>query len=96
MIRKTIEYPLLSTTMTKKELDQVVAPILKIGLPRSGICRTISRKLVYSTTKYQGFGLIHPFITQGIKKLLQLFDYSSPLSAGLISVAHHSNTPKMV
>jgi hypothetical protein len=90
VIMKTIEYPLLSKTMTKKELDQVVAPILQIGLPRSGICRTISRELVYSSTKYQGLGLIHPFITQGIKKLLQLFDSSSPLSAGLISVAYHT------
>jgi Reverse transcriptase (RNA-dependent DNA polymerase) len=50
-IMKSVEYPLLATTMTKKQLDYVVSPILKAGLPKAGVCRTIARELVFSSIK---------------------------------------------
>jgi hypothetical protein len=90
MIMKTIEYPLIATTMTKTQLDRVVIPILQIGLPRSGICRTISRSLVFSSTKYQGIGICHPFVTQGARKLLQLFSFESKFTQELVSIAYNT------
>jgi hypothetical protein len=87
---KTIEYPLLATTLTKKQLDRIMSPILQVGLPRSGICRTVSWSLVFSSIKYQGFGLIHPFVTQGVRKLLQLFNSASIFNQQLVSTAYNT------
>jgi hypothetical protein len=83
LVMKTIEYPLIAKTMTKTQLDRVVIPFLQIGLPRSGICRTISRSLVFSSIKYQGFGICHTFVTQGARKLLQLFNLRQNLLKNL-------------
>lgn len=69
MIMKTLEYPLLATIMTERDLDNIMSILLKVRLSKSGICRTISRKLVYSSKKYFGFGIRHLFATQGISKL---------------------------
>jgi hypothetical protein len=54
--------------MTKKQMDYILAPILEVGLPKSGICRNISRAVTFASPKYLGLGIKHPFITQGIKK----------------------------
>lgn len=34
-----LEYPLLATTLTKKEIYHIMSPISEVGLPISGICR---------------------------------------------------------
>jgi hypothetical protein len=67
---KSIEYPLLATTMTKNQLDIIMRPILMSGLPRAGICRNMARIAIFASTKYQGLGLRHPHITQGLRKLI--------------------------
>jgi hypothetical protein len=78
-IMKSIEYPLLATTMSKCNIDFILAPILSAGLPKMGVCRNISRKLVFSTFKYQGLGLVHPFILQGLRKLLLMVEQNDSL-----------------
>ena len=83
-IFKTIEYPLPSTTLSLKQCDEIVRPILKIGLPRSGICRNISRQVAFSSIKYKGLGLHHPYMTQGIQKLLVLLDEPKGLTHDLV------------
>lgn len=69
MIMKTMEYPLLATTISESELEGIMSILLQVGLSKSGICRNISRKAVYSSTKYFGFGIKHLYVTQGILKL---------------------------
>jgi Reverse transcriptase (RNA-dependent DNA polymerase) len=87
VIMKTIEYPLLATTFSKKELDQVMQPILKIGLPKSGICRNMARDAVFSPCKYMGFGIHHPYITQGIRKVMLFMSKEHRTSSDLIRIA---------
>jgi hypothetical protein len=78
-IMKSIEYPLLATTMSKSQIDYVLAPILRVGLPKMGVCRNISRKLVFSNFKFQGLGMVHPFVLQGLRKLMLMVEQTSSL-----------------
>jgi hypothetical protein len=75
-IMKSIEYSLLATTMTRQQLDMVMAPILNTGLPHSGICRHMARASVYASVGHQGFGITHPYVTQGSRKLELFLEYS--------------------
>lgn len=87
MIMKSLEYPLLATTLTEQELEQVMSTLLKVGLSKSGICRTISRKIVYSSKKYFGFDIRHLYVTQGITKLKLLIQPQDHLTRHLIDTA---------
>ena len=86
-VLRTIEYAIPATTFSYKQTESFMRPILTIGLPRSGICRNISRQIVYSPIKYQGFGIRHPFISQGIAKIRLLFAFNQSLSSQLINAS---------
>ena len=73
-IFKTVEYALAATILSKKEVQQIISPALSIGLAKAGICRKISRKIIFTPTKYQGFGLNDPYVTQGLRKLALIFN----------------------
>ena len=45
-IHKTIEFSLLSTTFTKKDLREIMGPVLKQGLSQSGFANTFQREIV--------------------------------------------------
>ena len=81
---KTIEFPLPSTTLSFQQCDDIVSPILTIGLPAAGICRHISRNVAFSSITYKGLGLKHPFFTQGIHKLILLLDANLSLTNTLL------------
>jgi hypothetical protein len=66
---KTIEYPFMSTTLSRKQLHKVMHPILRDALRKCGIQRNIPRKLLYGTLRSRGFGLQDPFWTQLIHHL---------------------------
>ena len=71
-IWKTIEYSLLATTMSEAQCNEIISIVLMAGLPKSGICRYADRDPIFSSFKYQGFGLKHPYFLQGLKKLTLL------------------------
>lgn len=71
-ILKTIEFPLLTTSISKSQFQFIMAPILLSALPRAGICRNMHRDVIYSLPMHQGMGIQDPFVTQGICKLYEL------------------------
>jgi hypothetical protein len=73
--------------MTKKQVDHILAPVMEVGLPKSGICRKISRAVVFAPIKYLGLGIKHPFISQGVKKIEYFFDQSHQFTSKLIQAA---------
>jgi hypothetical protein len=85
-IMKSIDYPLLATTMSYEQLQQVMSPITKIGLVQSKVSQKIASSVTFSTIKYQGLGIKHPYVTQGIRKfLLFIQEYNSiPLTNHLL------------
>ena len=56
-IMKTIQYPLMATTMSKAQLRTVMAPILTEGLHKIRQQKNMPRALVYGPKKYQGNGI---------------------------------------
>ena len=63
-IMKTIEYPLMATTFTRSQIDDLMRPLLKTALPLSGVQSRLPRKLVYGTLKSRGLNIKDPYWTQ--------------------------------
>jgi hypothetical protein len=68
-IMKSLEYPLEATTMTKKQWDYVMGPIMMASLPRMGYVRTFPRNIVYASKDYCGLGVMHPWYNQELTHL---------------------------
>jgi hypothetical protein len=80
-IMKTIEYPLIATTFSQKEVHQFMHPLLKAALNSCGVQKNLPRKLVYGTLRSRGLGIQDPFWTQLIQHLQ------------VILRQHHRDTP---
>jgi ribonuclease HI len=68
-IMKTLEYPMLATTITEKEWDFIMSPIRKSGLPKIQVASNFPSKVLYGPKKFQGMGIMHPFYTQEMSHL---------------------------
>ena len=66
---KTLEYPMEAMSLTRQQWDYIMAPILKVALPRSGIVRTFPRDVLYGPNKSSGMGMMHPYYRQYFKHL---------------------------
>jgi hypothetical protein len=69
-ILKTMQHPMAATTMTEKEWNHVVAPVLRAGLPRACIDRNFPRDMLHGPECLQGFRIMHPWCDQEITHLL--------------------------
>jgi hypothetical protein len=69
-ILKTLEYPMAATTITEKQWNYIMSPILQAGLPRSGLDRHFPCDILYGPKRLQGFGILHPWFHQEIIHLL--------------------------
>jgi hypothetical protein len=76
-IMKTLEYPMVATTLTEAEWNKVMSPLLAAALPTSGINRKYPVVIVYSPLQFQGLGIIHPFYHQEITHLSSVLRESS-------------------
>ena len=74
-VMKTLQYPLLATTLTGKECNHIMAPILTGGLTQIGICRSMARQLVYAPLKYQGLAIDNLYTTQGLGHVTALLTH---------------------
>jgi hypothetical protein len=68
-IMKTLEYPMLATTITESEWDFIMQPIRKSGLPKIELARNFPSKVLYGPKKFQGMGIMHPFYSQEMSHL---------------------------
>jgi hypothetical protein len=76
-VMKTLEYPMVATTLTEDEWNKVMSPLLAAALPTSGINRKYPFVIVYSPLKFQGLGIIHPFYRQEINHLSSILQETS-------------------
>jgi hypothetical protein len=75
-IMKTLEYPMIATSISHADWEFIMKPILKAGLPASGFARTIPRKIVYGPEQYLALGIKHPYILQGLYHLCVCLEQS--------------------
>ena len=59
---KSLEYCTPSMTVSKKDYDEILKPLLKQYLPKIGINRNIRRDLLFAPLSVQGFNLTHPYV----------------------------------
>ena len=74
-VMKKLEYPLQALTLTEKECDFIMAPVLLSGLPKAGICRHTPRALIYGDKEHQGLGIHNLYTTMGINRIQALMDH---------------------
>ena len=70
--KKGLTYPLLATTLSKEQVNDIMVPIFKTALPKMGICRKMNRRIIYCQPDHKGFGIENLGDVQGIQKLLLL------------------------
>ena len=73
-ILKTLQYPMALTTFTVDRWTKLMAPVLRVCLPRAGVCRSFPRVAVYAPLKFQGLGIPHPFglqVTSHLETLMR-------------------------
>jgi hypothetical protein len=70
-------------------MDKVLVPILETGLSKAGICRKIAQQVVFAPNMAFGFGLHHPYVTQGIRKIEMWFNQTKYLINDLIETSWH-------
>ena len=66
---KILEYPMEAIDLTRKEWDGIIKIFLGTLLSKAGIARTFPRLGVFSSGRFQGLGLEHPYYTQKIKHI---------------------------
>ena len=86
---KTLEYPMVATTISQKSWEYIMSPILKVALPRSGIARNFPRAVLYGPKSLQGFGIIHPWYHQELLHLITCVQQAAhvSISGSLISTS---------
>jgi exonuclease III len=76
-IMRTLEYPLLVTTMTKTQCDHIMSPILQAILPSIQVQRNLPRDLVFAPIEFQGLGISCLWATQLISHIQCILKHSS-------------------
>jgi hypothetical protein len=83
-ITKMLQYPLAATTLSEKQCTEVMKPLLKGVLPRTGY--TFPRTLVYAHTEILGLEIPNLYWIQGLEHIERLvrFEKSKHLTGKLI------------
>jgi len=75
-IMKMIEYPLAATSISKKDMQDIMHPILQAALPKAHIQKHFPHKLVYGTLMSKGFRVHDPSAPQVIEHVHSLIRHS--------------------
>eukprot|EP00957_Ditylum_brightwellii_P008225 622080-Ditylum_brightwellii.AAC.1 len=74
-IRKTIEYPLLASTLSEKECIIVEAPAIKVALNMAGMPSNFPRAVISGPLEDLGLDSPTLYGTNGIKKVRTIMDH---------------------
>ena len=73
-ILRGVEYPLAATTLSQRQLDAVMSPILQCALPRAGFVRSFPHAVLYGPVALQGLGVTNPFLHQFTRHIQDIVD----------------------
>jgi hypothetical protein len=68
-IMKSLEYPLMATSLSKAQCNRIMQPIRAAALPALGINRHLTMVVAHGPKRYQGVGIPDLWTVQGILKL---------------------------
>jgi len=75
VLLKKLEYPLMATTLSRQECDQIMRPVLKVTLPAIGLNHHFPWKMVYGHNDHHGLALLHLYDTQGFRHLMAVLQF---------------------
>jgi len=78
---KQLEYPLMATTFTQQECDQILSLALKVALPAIGLNCHFPRDMIFGLNDHHGLGLPHLYNTQGFWHLQALMKFGASLDS---------------
>jgi hypothetical protein len=67
-----------------------MAPVLRVALSHSGVCRTIPHAIVYAPLKYHGLAVPDLYVEQGFSKLIRLLKFGQVSNAITSKLIRHS------
>ena len=74
-VKKSLEFPLVATTLTKEECRKIESPALKVALQCSGMPSNFPRDILNGPEEYLGLQANRIYITQGLKHIRALMDH---------------------
>ena len=74
-IAKHIEYPLQALTLSPKECKHILAPVIKVRIPKAGIPASIPMALRHAPVGDFRFGIVDPYISQGCSWIHSIVDH---------------------
>jgi hypothetical protein len=79
-IMKTLEYPMIAISLTRKQWNTLMSPLLAAILPKARISRSFPWKVIFAPLSRQGLGLIHPHDRQFLAQIQTVFRHSDRTS----------------
>jgi hypothetical protein len=73
-IMKSLLYPLPALTLTEKECNYILAPVLEAGLQSSAICKNYPRAVTYGPKEEGGLNLPSLYTQQGVQRIATISD----------------------
>eukprot|EP00957_Ditylum_brightwellii_P093189 7095557-Ditylum_brightwellii.AAC.1 len=67
MVSRSLEYPLLATTLSEEQCTSIEAPALKVALQGSGLASNFPRLVLFGPSKYMRMDEKRLCVIQGIK-----------------------------
>ena len=75
-IMKTLEYPLMATTLTADETTSIMWPLLQAALPKCRVQKRFPRKLMFGTSRSQGMAVPSLMVTQTVQHVQAIIRHS--------------------
>jgi hypothetical protein len=73
---KTLEYPMIAISLSRKQWDKLMSPLLAATLPSAKISQHFPWKVLFAPLSRNGLGLIHPHDRQYLSQLQTVFRHS--------------------
>ena len=74
-IIRSLEYPLVATTLTEIETEKIFAPIRQAALPQCGIVRTFPKAITHAPLKHQGLDITSLHTSQYVQHIMTLLKF---------------------
>jgi hypothetical protein len=74
-ILKTLQYPLPTLTLTEKECNRIIHPVLDAGLNKVAICKTFPKAVIHGPQEEGSVNITHLYTFQGLSRLEFIQDH---------------------
>ena len=74
-IMRTLCYPLPALTLSHKECNRIMKPVLDASLAKTHVCRNFPHSVIYGPKSEKGLGITNLFLSQGLSHISYIQQY---------------------